>query len=57
MTSSLDSVTRMVTELRLEEVAALLDRALREGESASTLLDAMRAGMVRVGELFQDGEY
>jgi 5-methyltetrahydrofolate--homocysteine methyltransferase len=57
MTGSLDSVTRAVTELRLEEITAELERALDDGASAHDLLDAMRAGMVQVGELFQDGEY
>jgi methanogenic corrinoid protein MtbC1 len=57
MSGHADDLTRRVAELDLENIASELEKALAEGEEPLSLLGAMSAGMVKVGELFEKGEY
>lgn len=54
----LDRIREGFSDLDLEiEVPALLNEALAAGEKAGDVLDAMSAGLRKVGELFEKGEY
>jgi methanogenic corrinoid protein MtbC1 len=57
MADYLKDITKMVTDLGLEDISSLVQEALDKGEAPSALLQAMSEGMVRVGEIFEKGEY
>ena len=57
MTDYLENITKLVTNLELEQISPALKEALDGGEDPSTLLQAMSAGMMQVGEIFEKGEY
>jgi len=57
METSLTDLTRRVANLELEEIASAVQGALDRGEDPAAVLQAMSAGMLRVGELFEKGEY
>ena len=56
MENYLDRVKQALADLELDDITPLLTEALDAGEKA-TLLGAMSAGMVVVGERFEAGEY
>jgi methanogenic corrinoid protein MtbC1 len=57
MADYLKNITKMVTDLGLEDISPLVQEALDKGEAPSALLQAMSEGMVKVGEIFEKGEY
>lgn len=57
MTDYMKDITKMVTDLGLEDISSLVKEALDKGEDPSALLQAMSQGMVKVGEIFETGEY
>jgi methanogenic corrinoid protein MtbC1 len=57
MADYLKDITKTVTDLGLEDISFLVQEALDKGEAPSALLQAMSEGMVRVGEIFEKGEY
>ena len=57
MTDYMKDITKVVTDLGLEDISSLLEEALDKGEDPSALLQAMSQGMVKVGEIFETGEY
>lgn len=57
MADYMEKVNEAVAVLELEDIQPLLREALEAGVDAASLLEAMSAGMVRVGELFEEGEY
>lgn len=57
MTDYMKDITKVVTDLGLEDISSLLKEALDKGEDPSALLQAMSQGMVKVGEIFETGEY
>jgi len=52
-----DELTRRVAELDLENIGPEVGKALSAGLDPTALLAAMSRGMVKVGELFEKGEY
>lgn len=46
-----------MADLELDRIASLVKEALDAGEEAFSLLQAMGSGMVKVGELFEQGTY
>lgn len=52
-----DKLTQAIADLELEEIAGLAKQGLDAGEEPSDLLGGMCAGMAKVGELFEEGEY
>lgn len=46
-----------IVELRHDDATAYVRRALERGDDALHILESCRAGMARVGERFQAGEY
>jgi methylmalonyl-CoA mutase cobalamin-binding domain/chain len=57
MTDYMKDITKVVTDLGLEDISSLLKEALDKGEDPSALLQAMSQGMVKVGKIFETGEY
>ena len=57
MTDYMKDITKMVTDLGLEDISSLVKEALDKGEDPSALLQAMSQGMVKVGEIFETGVY
>ena len=58
MGAYLDKIQEGFSDLDLGiEVTPLLNEALAAGEKAGEILDAMSAGLKKVGELFEKGEY
>ena len=57
MSGAGDELTRRVADLDLENIADAVRGALQAGEDPMTLLGAMSQGMLKVGELFEKGEY
>jgi len=57
MAKSLKNVTELVAKLELEEIAPAVQEFLDKGAEPVSVLQAMSAGMIRVGELFEQGEY
>ena len=57
MAKSLKNVTRLVADLELEQVAGVVQESLDAGAEPLKILQAMSAGMMRVGELFEKGDY
>ena len=57
MSGAGDELTRRVADLDLENIADAVRGALHAGEDPMTLLGAMSQGMLKVGELFEKGEY
>ncbi len=50
-------ITEVISKTGLEEITPLLQEAIDAGEDPPSLLSAMSAGMVKVGEFFEQGEY
>jgi methanogenic corrinoid protein MtbC1 len=57
MAKSLKNITRLVADLELEEIASVVQASIDAGEDPVSILQAMSAGMIQVGELFEKGEY
>jgi len=57
MAKSLKDVTRLVADLELEKIAPLIQESLDGGAEPLKVLQAMSAGMIQVGNLFEQGEY
>jgi 5-methyltetrahydrofolate--homocysteine methyltransferase len=57
MADYLKDITRVVTDLGLESISSIVQEGLDAGEDPSMLLQAMSEGMVKVGEIFEKGEY
>ncbi len=57
MSGDLEGLTKLVVDLELERVGPVLEEMLEAGVEPETLLKAMSAGMVQVGEKFEIGEY
>jgi len=52
-----EKLSQAIADLELESIAALVQEALDAGEEPTALLGGMGAGMSKVGELFEQGEY
>jgi methylmalonyl-CoA mutase cobalamin-binding domain/chain len=57
MAEQLDKVQTAVSDLDMDNIAPLVREALDSGQAPKDVLDAMCAGMAKVGELFEQGEY
>ena len=57
MEQYLHGITKALADLELDNLEPLVKQALDAGEKASSILEAMSAGMVKVGELFEQGQY
>lgn len=57
MAVDLKTITEQVADLDLEQIADKLTEALNSGQEPLSLLQAMSEGMIKVGELFEKGEY
>jgi len=57
MAKSLKNVTRLVADLELEQIASVVQESLDAGTEPLAILQAMSAGMIQVGKLFEQGEY
>lgn len=57
MAEYLERVKEAIANLELDEIGPLLREALDNGANAPAVLKAMSEGMVKVGELFEEGEY
>ncbi|MEW6443045.1 MAG: cobalamin-dependent protein [bacterium] len=57
MQPSPETITAAVVQLELERIAALVREALAAGVEPLSVLQAMSAGVVKVGELFEQGKY
>jgi methanogenic corrinoid protein MtbC1 len=57
MGNYLQNITKAVADLELERIDSCVKEGLDAGEEAFSLLEAMSSGMVKVGELFEQGTY
>ena len=57
MAESLNTVTKLVADLELEKIGEDVQACLDSGIEPLSILQAMSAGMLKVGELFEKGEY
>ncbi len=53
----MSNLDQLIEELKRDEALGEVELRLAGGESVTAILDDCRAGMARVGELFQEGEY